>query len=230
MYERMSIAELDAELTESVDELSSKWWWFLTFGIVSVLFSFWILFWHEWSEDSLRIFFGVFLLVWGVFRLVEGYSYFGDGRWWLMLSGAIGIGLGIAAFVWPDPTLKVVAGLTALWLIVSGTLNIIGGLFQKREPRWILVLWGVLALMVGIWAWNHEQQTLVLIIFAMGIGALMFGILEIIAAFQIKGLRADYEKARTELFSQLNTLGDLHAKGAITDEEYAREKAKILIG
>lgn len=94
----------------------------------------------------------------------------------------------------------------------------------------MLVIWGVLALLLGIWLWNHEAATLFVIIFAMGLGALMFGILEIIAAFQVKNLPEHYEQARAEAYEQLNTLADLHAKGVLTDEEYAREKAKVLIG
>ncbi len=230
MYPTQSLAELDAELSEYAHDLASKWWWFLGFGIVSTLFGLWILFWHDWDADSVRIFFGIFLLVWGAFRLFGSFAYYGDGKWWLMLSGAVGIAVGIATFVWPDPTLKVIAGFVALWLIVAGTLNIIGGLFQKKEPRWVLVLWGVVALMLGIWLWNHQEATLFTIIFAMGLGALMFGVLEIFAAFQIKHLPETYAKARSEAYAQLNTLADLHAKGVLTDEEYAREKAKVMIG
>jgi uncharacterized membrane protein HdeD (DUF308 family) len=207
LYPTQSLAELDAELSEYAHDLASKWWWFLGFGIVSTLFGLWILFWHDWDADSVRIFFGIFLLVWGTFRLFGSFAYYGDGKWWLMLSGAVGIAVGIA-----------------------GTLNIIGGLFQKKEPRWVLVLWGVVALMLGIWLWNHQEATLFTIIFAMGLGALMFGVLEIFAAFQIKHLPETYAKARSEAYAQLNTLADLHAKGVLTDEEYAREKAKVMIG
>ncbi|GMQ85440.1 MAG: hypothetical protein BMS9Abin07_1006 [Acidimicrobiia bacterium] len=229
MYDRMSLAELDAELGEYVDDLASKWWWFLVGGIVSVLFALWILFWHDWSEDSVTIFLGVFLLVWGGFRLATSLAYYGDARWWLMLSGAAGIGFGITAFVWPT-SLVVLANIVALWLIVSGVLNVIAGLTRSREPRWLFVVWGVLAGLIGIWLLGNEALTLVTIIFFIGISALLFGTMEIIASFQIKGLRKDYERARTEVYGQLNTLGDLHAKGVLTDEEYAREKAKIFIG
>lgn len=230
MYPTQSLAELDAELSEYVTDLASKWWWFLGFGIVSSLFGLWILFWHDWDAESVVIFFGIFLIVWGAFRVFGSFAYYGDGKWWLMLSGAFGVGVGIATFVWPLPTLRVIAGFVALWLIVSGALNIIGGLFQKKEPRWVLVVWGVLALLLGIWLWNHEAVTLFTIVFAMGLGALMFGILEIIAAFQIKNLPEHYAKARKDAFDQLNTLADLHAKGVLTDEEYAREKAQVMIG
>ncbi len=115
-------------------------------------------------------------------------------------------------------------------MIVSGTLNIIGGLFQKREPRWALVIWGGLALLLGVWMWRHEAATLFLIVFSMGLGALLFGVMEIVASFQIKGLPQSYQKARDEAYGRLNTLADLHAKGVLTDEEYAREKAKITVG
>jgi uncharacterized membrane protein HdeD (DUF308 family) len=226
----MSVAEIDAELTEYVNELASRWWWFLGFGAVSTLFGLWLLFWHDWDEESVVTFFGIFLVVWGALRLLAGFLWHGDGKWALMATGLVGVGLGIATFAWPDPTLKVIAGLVALWLMVSGALNIIGGLFQKREPRWLLVLWGGLALALGIWAWNHEVATLFTVIFAMGLGFLLSGIMEIVAAFQIKGLPDEYEKAKTETYDKMNTLADLHAKGVLTDEEYAREKAKLLIG
>ncbi len=229
MYDKMSLAELDAELGEYVDDLASKWWWFLVGGIVSVLFALWILFWHDWSEDSVKIFLGVFLLVWGSFRLATSFAYYGDARWWLMLSGAAGIGFGIAAFLWPT-SLVVLANIVALWLIVSGVLNVIAGLMRAREPRWLFVFWGVLAGLIGIWLLGNEALTLVTIIFFIGISALLFGTMEIIASFQIRGLRKDYERARTQVYDQLNTLADLHAKGVLTDEDYAREKAKIFIG
>ncbi|MCH8899302.1 MAG: DUF308 domain-containing protein [Acidobacteria bacterium] len=229
MYERMSLAELDAELGEYVDDLASKWWWFLVGGIVSVLFALWILFWHDWSEDSVKIFLGMFLLVWGGFRLATSFAYYGDARWWLMLSGVAGIGFGIAAFLWPT-SLVVLANIVALWLIVSGVLTVIAGLMRAREPRWLFVLWGVLAGLIGIWLLGNEALTLVTIIFFIGISALLFGTMEIIASFQIKGLRKDYERARTQVYDQLNTLADLHAKGVLTDEDYAKEKATIFIG
>lgn len=232
MYQRMSLAELDAELSEYVEDLAAKWWWFLGFGIVSLLLGMWILFWTDWRDDvdSVVLFYGIALLVWGTFRLVGGFVWYGDGKWWLMLSGAVAIGLGIATFAWSDKTLLVVAGLVALWLMISGALNVIAGLFQKREPRWLFVVWGSLSLLLGIWAWNHEELTLLVVIFAIGLGFLLSGVMEIIASFQIKNLPENYQKARDEAYTQLNTLADLHAKGVLTDEEYARERAKVLIG
>ena len=232
MYQRMSVAELDAELSEYVEDLASKWWWFLGFGIVSVLIGLWILFWTDWREDpdAVVLFFGIVLIVWGGFRFIGGLVWYGNGKWWLMLSGALGIGLGIATLVWPDPTLLVVASLVALWLIVTGALNIIAGLFQKREPRWWYVVWGAVALFLGIWAWNREVATLLAVIFFIGLGFLLSGIMEIIISFQVKHLPEAYQQARDDAYTQLNTLADLHAKGVLTDEEYAREKAKVLIG
>lgn len=232
MYQRMSVAELDAELSEYAEDLASKWWWFLGFGIISVLIGLWILFWTDWREDpdAVVLFFGIVLLVWGAFRLISGFVWYGEGKWWLMLSGAFGIALGIATLVWPDPTLLVVASLIALWLFVTGALNIIAGLFQKREPRWAYVVWGVVGLFLGVWAWNREVVTLLAVIFFIGLGFLLSGIMEIIVSFQVKSLPQAYQKARDEAYTQLNTLADLHAKGVLTDEEYAREKAKVLIG
>ncbi len=232
MYPRMSVAELDAELSEYVNDLAAKWWWFLGFGIISTLLGLWILFWADWREDpdAVVLFYGIILLVSGAFRLIAGFVWHGDGRWALLLAGGAAIALGIATLVWPDPTLLVVAALVALWLIVTGVLNIVAGLFQKREPRWAFILWGVLALLLGIWAWNHEVLTLFTVIFAVGLGFLLSGVMEIFAAFQVKNLPDAYEKAKTDAYNQLNTLSDLHAKGVLTDEEYNRERAKVLIG
>ena len=74
MYPTQSLAELDAELSEYVNDLASKWWWFLGFGIVSTLFGLWILFWHDWGAESVVIFFGIFLIVWGAFRLFGSFA------------------------------------------------------------------------------------------------------------------------------------------------------------
>lgn len=232
MYQRMSLSQLDAELTEYTEDLAARWWWFLGFGIVSVVIGLWMLFWTDWRDDidAVVLFYGIVLIVWGAFRLIEGFVWYGDGKWWLLLSGAISIALGIATFAWPEKTLLVIAGLVALWLMVTGALNIITGLFQKREPRWVFVVWGVLSLLLGIWAWNREEATLLAIIFAVGLGFLLSGVMEIIAAFQVKSLPDAYRKARDDAYKQLDTLSDLHAKGVLTDEEYARERAQVIIG
>lgn len=86
--------------------LARNWWLFLLRGIAALIFGVLSLIWPGISLVTLVLFFGAYALVDGVFALAA--AIFGRGsagsRWWLVLVGLLGVGIGIATFLWPGLT------------------------------------------------------------------------------------------------------------------------------
>ncbi len=93
-----------------------------------------------------------FVVAGGVQFLIAGGM---DRRWrWIAyVGGAFGIVAGVAALVWPGPTLYVLAVVTAWTFVVHGLTRIIGTLVDAKQGLWWLgLLLGMFELLLGMWA------------------------------------------------------------------------------
>src|SRR4051794_14868056 len=71
-------------------------------------------------------------------------------NWWaFVLQGVLAIGVGVAAFLVPGPTLAAFIAVFAAYAIVTGAFEIVGGFSMTGSPKWSLVAAGVLGIAVG---------------------------------------------------------------------------------
>ena len=80
---------------------------------------------------------GLFLLAWGVMRLVHAFTGPRRARTWLILSGVCVLGAGIVVLAWPGETLSVVRLIAAVLLLLWGAATI-GEAYQSPihdDPR-----------------------------------------------------------------------------------------------
>jgi uncharacterized membrane protein HdeD (DUF308 family) len=71
--------------------------------------------------------------------------------WWtVLISGLLGVALGVMVLVWPDITLRVMAALVGIWLFVSGLARIIGAFLPGGGSIARNVLSGVVGIIVLI--------------------------------------------------------------------------------
>jgi uncharacterized membrane protein HdeD (DUF308 family) len=107
-------------------------------------------------------------------------------HWGVVLAyGLVCIGLGVILAVWPDETLKVVAVLIAIQILVSGVLRIITALtahWLDGGVRILIGLTGGLALVVGLLCLRHPVQTLLIITLLLGVWWVASGVVDVIAA------------------------------------------------
>ena len=98
--------------------------------------------------------------------------------------------------VWPEPTLRVIAALIGIWLLVSGIVLMVGAVANHDTlPLWGVTLGaGILSAVLGIWALRRPGQTLTVIIVLVGIWAIVVGTLELVAAFEVRRLPKQYDK------------------------------------
>jgi uncharacterized membrane protein HdeD (DUF308 family) len=105
-------------------------------------------------------------------------------RWgWLLVEGIAGIILGIVAFAWPTATAFILLYIVAAWAIVTGMLEIGAGLTVQD---WLIGLAGILSVAFGVLLLVLPSAGLLSILWLLGIYALVFGVILIIHAFQLR--------------------------------------------
>jgi uncharacterized membrane protein HdeD (DUF308 family) len=171
-----------------VEIVSRGWWVLLASGIVSIIAGSIIAF-ADWTVGDLVVFIGALLIVRG---LSTTFSVPVDGslRRWSMVFGLLEVAVGVSVWVWPDPTLLVVALYIGWLLMFRGVMTIIGSVTGRRFlPYWGLILVaGIVEVLVAFYLLGQPGLTLVATVLAVGLTAIFYGALEVVLAFQVKRL------------------------------------------
>ena len=104
-------------------------------------------------------------------------------NWWFFaLQGVLAIGIGVAAFVVPGPTLAAFIAAFAAYAIVTGVLGVAAGLSVPNGPSWALVAGGVAGIAVGAVTVAQPAATAVAVVLLVGIYAIATGVGQVVAA------------------------------------------------
>jgi uncharacterized membrane protein HdeD (DUF308 family) len=173
--------------------LARNWWLFLLRGIAALIFGVLSLIWPEISLLTLALLFGAYALVDGLFALaaaVLGKAAAG-ARWWLVIVGLLGIGVGLATFAWPGLTALALLYFVAGWVIAIGLLQVIGAIQLRKviEDEWWLILDGALSMLFGILLFAVPSAGAVALVWLIALFAIVFGILMIGFAFKVRNYK-----------------------------------------
>ena len=109
-----------------------------------------------------------------------------DRSWILMLIGAIvSFGFGLVLVIWPHATLKVVAVLLGIQLLVFGLVRLVSGFTSDEESggmRAAYVVLGLLGILAGLYFIRHLSVTVALLAILVGLFWVMHGIVDLIVA------------------------------------------------
>jgi uncharacterized membrane protein HdeD (DUF308 family) len=98
-------------------------------------------------------------------------------HWGLVMAyGVLTFAIGAVLAAWPGETLKVLAILLAIQLILMGSVQMflaLGSASYERNRRWVVGLTGVLAVVIGVLCLTDPIQTLKVIGILIGIGDLV---------------------------------------------------------
>ena len=156
-------------------------------GIVAVIFGIFALIWPGLTALTLVFWLGAYLVIDGVIAVITGLRHHAtNDRWWLLLiEGVLGILAGIAAFVFPVAATFALLIVIAAWAILSGVFEIAAAVRLRREihNEWALGLMGVLSIVLGIILLVNPTAGLLGVVWAIGIYAILFGLLNLWLAF-----------------------------------------------
>ncbi len=171
-----------------IEMISRGWWVLFTAGIVSIVAGGIIAF-ADWTVGSLAVFIGTLLVLRGFLTTVS-VPVDGSLRTWSVVLGLLEVAVGVSVWVWPDPTLLVVAFYIGWLLMFRGVMTIFGSVSGRRFlPYWgVILVAGILEVLVASYLLGRPGLTLVATVLAIGLTSVFYGVLEVVLAFEIKRL------------------------------------------
>ncbi|MEW2314042.1 HdeD family acid-resistance protein [Streptomyces bauhiniae] len=110
----------------------------------------------------------------------------------VLLTGIASLILGILVLIWPGATLVAVGVLFGLYLLVSGVFQLVSafGTHKKTSLRVLAFLSGGLSILLGLLCFRGPMQSILLLALWIGIGWLIRGVTQTMAAVSDKGMPA----------------------------------------
>jgi uncharacterized membrane protein HdeD (DUF308 family) len=161
-------------------------------GIAAIVFGMLAFVYPGLTVAILVLFFGAWVLVDGVFRVVGAIGGRAtDPEWgWHLVIGILGIMIGFLTFHAPRITALALVIYIAAWALMIGATEIALAIKLRREIKgeWFLILMGLLSILFAFMLlWNPIPGALALV-WLIGAYAIAFGILGIIFGIRLRGL------------------------------------------
>ncbi len=180
------------EPADLLAQLGRHWGWVFAYGILTLIAGIAVLAWPGETLLVIAVLFGVQLIISGIFRLVAALAsddLTGGTRVLLALLGVLSVIIGLWAVRHVLLTLLALIVFLGIFWVVSGVIDIFTALSHRGMPDrgWTVVM-GILSALAGIIVLAYPGLTLVGLAVILGIWLLVFGIMEITAAFRLRRL------------------------------------------
>jgi uncharacterized membrane protein HdeD (DUF308 family) len=177
-----------------LETLKRHWWVVVLRGIAAIVFGILAFVYPGLTIAVLVLFFGAWVLVDGVFRVIGAIGGRAtDPEWgWHLVIGILGIVIGLLTFHAPAITALALVIYIAAWALMIGATEIAVAIKLRREIKgeWFLILMGLVSILFAVMLlWNPIPGALALV-WLIGSYAIVFGILAIIFGIRLRGLAA----------------------------------------
>jgi uncharacterized membrane protein HdeD (DUF308 family) len=184
------------ETTFVVDEdavrraYAANWWMFLVAGILWLFFGFFVLSLRPGSIAAVVILISIGFFLGALTQFVLAAVSSGGWRVMGIIGGILAIAAGIAALVWPEPTLVVVSIFVAWYLLIRGIFDVAISLSHTHVKGWWMgLIAGIIAIGLGAWAIGNPDRSVLLFVSIIGIWAIFKGAADLVAAFAYRGMK-----------------------------------------
>ena len=179
-------------------QLEKMWGWYLAGGIIAMIFGFFVISYRHASVYAIVYLASGFFIVGGRFELIGGLRA-ARQRWPLIIFGVIWVGAGIVGFVWPHITIFIVAILVGWGFLVLGIFDIVNSIRYHYLPYWwAYLIRGIIAVALGFLCIRHPGAPLTALVVLIGIGAIVFGAVELIGAFSARHATKHWEAIKAQ--------------------------------
>jgi uncharacterized membrane protein HdeD (DUF308 family) len=178
------------EPADMVGRLGRHWGWLFAYGLLTLIAGIAVLAWPSETLLVLAVLFGIQLIISGIFRFVAALAtdeLTGGTRVLLALLGVLSIIIGLWAVRHVVLTLLALTVFLGIFWIVNGVIEIFTALSQREMPQrgWTAVM-GVLSIVAGIIVLAFPGLTLLGLAIILGVWLLIFGVMEMTAAFRLR--------------------------------------------
>ncbi len=185
-------AEVTAEERDILRVIGKSWGWVLFFGVVTLVLGVLVVLKPRDTIYAFAILLGIWLFVAGLFRIVMAIADSedsGGARWLMALLGLISVVVGILFLRHTEETVTTLAFLIGLFWVIGGIIEFFTAYTDTGSPArgWRIAM-GVLAFAAGVVTLVVPHLTLATLAVIMGIWLILYGLLEIALAFQLRHL------------------------------------------
>jgi len=170
--------------------LARNWWTLVIRGIIAIIFGILTFVWPAITLAVLVLLFGAFALVDGIVNLVGVFHRSSQHeRWWaLLLEGLVGIAAGLVTFFWPAITALELVYVIAAWALLTGIFEIMAAIRLRHElsGELLLIFSGIISVILAIVFAAMPLVGALSITFAIGIYAIIFGVLMLSLGFRLR--------------------------------------------
>ena len=170
--------------------LDRTWWLPVLRGVVLLILGMLMLVQPLWSVTALVWIFGIFAILDGLIAIAQWFANRKEpGSGWFLLSGVIGLAIGVIVVVWTPETAQVLFYLIAGWVLILGILGIIAAvvLYRARDFGWYWVLtFGLVNFLFGLLLLTHPQTVVKVVVVLLGLFAFVGGVVLVVSGFATK--------------------------------------------
>lgn len=179
---------MTVERYEATEDMKKAWWVLLVLGIISLGIGAALIFWPGKTLTVVTTIVGIFMIVAGLIRFgVALFDSSAPERWLMAIFGIIGVVLGVIIIRNPETTIKVIVLITAIFWLIGGMVDFFRGVTNENLPdRGLRIAMGAMSALFGVVVLVWPEITVGIFAVLMGIYIAFFGVLEIVAAFQVK--------------------------------------------
>lgn len=183
---------LGQDPADLINRVGRHWGWVLAYGVLTLLAGIVVVAWPGETLLVLAVLFGIQLIISGIFRFVAALAsadLTGGTRVMFGLLGVLSIIIGLWAVRHAVLTLVALAVFLSIFWVVNGLIEIFAAISHREMPdRGWSILMGALSVIAGLIVLAFPGLTLLGLAVILGIWLLVFGILEIMAAFRLRRL------------------------------------------
>jgi uncharacterized membrane protein HdeD (DUF308 family) len=175
-----------------LETLKRHWWVPVLRGVAAIIFGV-IAFTHPlMAAATVVIFFGAWVLVDGIFRIVGAIGHRNSDPDWgfNLIIGILGVIVGLLTFHAPAITALALVIYIAAWALMVGATEIALAIKMRREIKgeWLLILLGLASIIfAGLLLWNPLAGAAALI-WIVAWYAVIMGVLAIVFGFRLRSL------------------------------------------
>jgi uncharacterized membrane protein HdeD (DUF308 family) len=186
------VSEQVEQGAEMLARVGRHWGWVLFFGIVTLLAGIVVLAWPGETLLVIAVLFGIQLIIAGIFRFVSAFAMddaSGGTRVLMALLGVLSFIIGLWAVRHVLLTLLALVVLLGIYWVVNGSIELFSALSHSGMPQrgWTIAMGG-LSILAGIIVLIYPAPSLLTLSVVLGIWLLVYGGMEIVAAFRLRGL------------------------------------------
>jgi len=175
-----------------IETLKRHWWVPVIRGIAAIVFGIIAFVYPGLTIATLVLFFGAWVLIDGIFRVVGAIGHRGsDPDWgWQIVIGIVGIIVGLLTFHAPQVTALALVVYIAAWALMIGATEIAFAIKVRREIKgeWFLILMGLASIIFAVLLLWNPIAGAAAVIWLIGWYAVVLGILAVFFGFRLRSL------------------------------------------